>query len=583
MPSHTTHPGSNHSIWLHSEVDPAWHEAIIKEFNIHPVTAYILASRGFSRLEEIHSYLYAQLPDLFDPQLFPDMDKAVNRILEALKNKEAILIYGDNDVDGMTATALLTDFLRFIGAKVFFYIPNRNSLKQSVLIDAMEYATVNECKLIITVDCGITSATEIEEIVKHNIDVIVTDHHEPTDRLPHCIATLNPKLVSSTYPNRDITGVGVAFKLAHGVTNALISQELISSTRIDLKRYLDLVALGTIADMGSLLSENRILVRYGLRQLRKTKRIGLSKLFAVCDLKPAEITPVSIASKVAPRLNSLGRIADPRKGVELLLIRDPLAAEELAKELDLNNSARQKIERRDSEDIETLIKQEPQLLEHRAIVLASHKWHPGIIPIITARIAKQYNRPTVVISIDQGIGKGSIRTIPEFPLLKYLKENADLLENFGGHDFAAGLTIKEENIPLFTQRFVQAANVHLTPTDIVSKLHLDAEIHFNDLTFDFMESFSLLEPFGNENPAPILSCKAKQIWPPKVVGKTHLKLYLEERDRLLEGIAFGMANKKAQLTKKNLTLHIAFTPQINTFFNKSSIQLQIRDFQVINE
>lgn len=582
MPHQLSTP-SNYPLWLHSEVDPAWHELIIKEFNIHPVTAYILAARGFSRLEDIHNYLYAQLPDLFDPQLFPDMSKAVDRVLDALKNQEAILIYGDNDVDGMTATALLTDFLRFIGANVFFYIPNRNSLKQSVLIDAMEYARVNGCTLIITVDCGITSASEIEEIVKHHIDVIVTDHHEPTDRLPHCVATLNPKLVSSTYPNRDITGVGVAFKLAHGVTNALISQEIISATKVDLKRYLDLVAMGTIADMGSLLSENRILVRYGLRQLRKTKRIGLSKLFAVCDLKSSEITPINIASKVAPRLNSLGRIADPKKGVELLLIRDPLQAETLAKELDLNNSTRQKMERKDSADIEVLLEQNPHLLAHKAIVLASHKWHPGIIPIITARIAKQYNRPTVLISINQGIGKGSIRTIPEFPLLKYLKQNADLLENFGGHDFAAGLTIREAHIPLFTERFIQAANADLHPTDIVSKLRLDASICFQDLTFDFMESFSLLEPFGNENPAPILSCKVKQIWPPKVIGKTHLKLYLEEQGRLLEGIAFGMAHKRAQLSKKNLTLLIAFTPQINLFFNKSNIQLQIRDFQVIHE
>ncbi len=205
----------------------------------------------------------------------------------------------------------------------------------------------------------------------------------------------------------------------------LIANGTISPAKVDLKRYLDLVALGTIADMGSLLGENRILVRYGLRQLRKTKRIGLAKLFTVCDLKLGEITPIDIASKVAPRFNSLGRIADPRKGVELLLIRDPVAAEALAKELDLNNIERQKIERRDSEDVENFILKNPQILNHKAIVLYSDKWHPGIIPIITARIAKQYNRPTIVISIDQGVGKGSIRTIPEFPLLQHLRDNAD--------------------------------------------------------------------------------------------------------------------------------------------------------------
>lgn len=569
------------SIWVYPEVDPNWHKTIVKEFNIHPVTAHILASRGFTSLEDIHDFLYAKLPNLLDPQLFQDMDKAVHRVVEAWKSKENILIYGDNDVDGITAAALLTEYLRFIGANVFFYIPNRNSLKQSLMIDALEYAIANECKLIITVDCGITAANEIEEAVRRKIDVIVTDHHEPTAKLPHCIATLNPKLINSTYPNRNLTGVGVAFKLAHALTNFLTSTGQISSSKIDLKRYLDLVALGTISDMGSLLGENRILVRYGLRQLRKTKRIGLAKLFTVCELKLGEITPVDIASKVAPRLNSLGRIADPRKGVELLLIRDPVAAEALAKELDLNNIERQKIERRDSEDIEEYILKHPQILKQRAIVLSSEKWHPGIIPIITARIAKQYNRPTVVISIDQGLGKGSIRTIPEFPLLPHLRDNAELLENFGGHDFAAGLTIREENIDRFKQNFIHSANTLLKEQDVISKLQLDAKINFKDLTFDFMESFNLLEPFGNENPVPILYCDAKQIWPPKIVGKTHLKLYLEQNDRMLEGIAFGMADKRPGLCKKNLTLHIAFTPHINNFLNKSSIQLQVKDFQMI--
>jgi single-stranded-DNA-specific exonuclease len=568
--------------WVYPNVDQEWVKTIIREFNIHSVTANILAARGFNSLETIHEYLYGKLPNLHDPHLFPDMDKAVTRIHHALKNHENILIYGDNDVDGMTGAALLTEFLRYIGAHVHFYVPNRVSLNQSLIHDAINYAVHHQCKLLITVDCGITAAEEIAEAVRRGVDVIITDHHEPTARLPHCIATLNPKLLNSTYPNRNLTGVGVAFKLAHAITNMLISSGEISSSKIDLKRYLDLVALGTIADMGSLLGENRILVRYGLKQLRKTKRIGLSKLFSICDLKLGDITPVDIASKVAPRLNSLGRIADPIKGVELLLIRDPIAAENLAKELDLNNIERQKIERKNSEDIEEFIRNNPHVLSEKAIVLSSDRWHPGIIPIITARIAKQYNRPTVLIAIEQNLGKGSIRTIPEYPLLPELKKVASLLENFGGHDFAAGLTIKQENIPEFSQRFISQANQALKEQDILSKLYLDAKINFKDLTFDFMESFSLLEPFGNENPPPILYCDTKQIWPPKVVGKAHLKLYLEQNDRMLEGIAFGMADKRSRLCKKNLTLHLAFTPHINNFLNKSSIQLQIKDFKIFD-
>lgn len=567
-------------LWVYPDVDPEWTKSIVKEFSIHPVTAQVLATRGFTSLEDIHDYLYAKLPNLQDPHLFPDMDRAVQRVLDALKNKENILIYGDNDVDGMTGTALLTEFLRFIGANAFFFVSNRNSPRQSLMLDALDYALQNKCTLLVTVDCGITSADEIQEAVKNNVDVIITDHHEPTARLPHCVATLNPKLQGSTYPNRELTGVGVAFKLAHAVTNILIANGEMSSSKIDLKRYLDLVALGTIADMGSLLGENRILVRYGLKQVRKTKRIGLAKLISICELKLAEITPLEIASKVAPRLNSLGRIADPIKGVELLLIRDPVAAEALAKELDLNNLERQRIERKDSEDVEQYFSKNPQILHHKAIVISSEKWHPGIIPIISARIAKQYNRPSLVIAIDGEMGKGSIRTIPEFPLLTVLKEEAELLENFGGHDFAAGLTIKKGNIEAFQKAFISKADVQLKDKDILAKLSLDAKINFTDLTFDFMESLNLLEPFGNENPSPVFYCDAKQIWPPKVIGKTHLKLYLEQNDRLLEGIAFGMADKRPQICKKNLTLHIAFTPHVNNFLNKSSIQLQIRDFKV---
>ncbi len=571
---------SNDSLWIFPDRNPALLQEIITEFNIHHVTAQILISRGFKTLQEIHEFLYAKLPNLFDPDLFLDMDKAVERVLTAIHGNEAILIYGDNDVDGMTAAALLTEFLRSLDAKVFFDIPNRAMLKKSLMGDALQFALERHCTLLITVDCGITAAKEIQEVVSHGIDVIVTDHHEPTSKIPHCIATLNPKLINSTYPNRELTGVGVAFKLAHAIANTLIENEEISPTKIDLKNYLDLVALGLIADMGALKGENRILVRYGLKQMRKMKRVGLAKLFELSDIEKKDLSPIDIASKIAPRLNSLGRIADPIKGVELLLLHKNDEAEQLAKELDLNNLERQKIERIASDDIETMLFQYPDLLRDKAIVLQSKTWHPGIIAILSARIAKQYNRPTVIISIEQGIGKGSMRTIPEFPLLPLLKKNEDLLINFGGHDYAAGLTIKEENIPIFKQRFCAAAEKLLKDNDVIPKLYLDAKISFNELTFDFMESLSLLEPFGNENPPPILYCDAMQVWPPKVVGKFHLKLFLEQDDRMLEGIAFGLAGRKDQIRRKGLPLRVAFTPQINMFLNKMSIQLLIKDFQV---
>jgi single-stranded-DNA-specific exonuclease len=572
--------GQDDPIWIYPKMDEQLKESIIKEFKIHPVIAQILISRGFTSFDQIHDYLYAKLPELHDPFLMAEMPQAVERVCHAIRDQENILIYGDNDVDGMTGTTLLTEFLQDLGANVFFYVSNRGALRQSLIVEALEYALINKCKLLITVDCGITAAVEIAKVAAQNVDVIITDHHEPTDKIPHCIATLNPKLVNNSYPNRDLTGVGVAFKLAHGVTTQLTTEGKIPAKKIDLKRYLDLVALGTISDMGSLLDkENRILVKYGLRQLRKGKRMGLSKLFSICDVDINDLNTFTIASKIAPRLNSLGRIDDPRKGVQMLLVKNAELAEKMALELDLNNIERQKIERTMSLDVDSTIQSRPDILENKAIVMISDKWHSGVIAIISTRISKQYTRPTVMIAIDKGIGKGSVRSIREFPLLPTLKECSDILLNFGGHDFAAGLTVKEEHIEEFKNRFIQSANKQLKEMDVMSKLQLDAEIKFSDLTFDFMESAKLLEPYGNENPQPILYCDAWQTWPPKIIGKTHLKFYLKEGDRVVEGVALNKAAHGAQLRRKNLKLRIAFTPQIN----KSSIQLLIRDFKVLEE
>lgn len=573
----------NEPIWVYPKSDPLWLEKIVKEFRIHPITAQILVSRGFSSFEEINRYLYSKLPDLFNPSLFTDMGKAVKRIAQALRTKEGILIYGDNDVDGMTGTALLSEFLKSVDGNVDFYIPNPNVQRDRLFIDALQYALERQISLIITVDCGITQAKEIANMMQNHIDVIVTDHHEPIEKIPKCTAILNPKLYNESYPNRDLTGVGVAFKLVHALTEYLISIDEPPKKKVDLKVFLDLVALGTIADMGALLGENRILVRYGLMQLKKTKRLGLIKLFDVCSVDRLELSTFDIATKIAPRMNSLGRVADPKKGVELLLAREETFAVELAKELDLFNLERQKMEQVVASDVEKIIASHPDILKNRALVLHSRSWHPGVIPIICARVTKQYNRPTILIAVDNGVGKGSTRTIHEFPLLPVLKKCSDLLINYGGHDFAAGLTIKEENIEKLKKRFLHAANSALREQDLLSKLYLDATADFKELTYDLLASLELFEPYGNENLQPTLYCEAKQAWPPKVIGGIHLKLYLEQGDRVLEGIAFGMADRVAILRKKNLHLKIAYTPQVNRFHNKSSIQLLIKDFQIIEQ
>lgn len=265
-PSQDTH---DPALWIFPAKNRDLVDNISKEFKIHPVIAQILISRGYTTFDQINKYLYAKLPDLCDPFLLNEMPQAVERICAAIRDKENILIYGDNDVDGMTGTTLLTEFFQQLECNVFFYVSHRGTLRQSLIVEALEYALMNQCRLIITVDCGITAAAEIAKIAEKNVDVIITDHHEPTDKMPHCVATLNPKLVNSTYPNRELTGVGVAFKLVHALTNQLTAEGILPPKKIDLKRFLDLVALGTISDMGALVGENRTLVKYGLTQIQK--------------------------------------------------------------------------------------------------------------------------------------------------------------------------------------------------------------------------------------------------------------------------------------------------------------------------
>jgi len=573
-------PMEGHPLWVYPKKNSELIEKVSEEFHLPPMLASILVSRGITSTKDIHDYLYAKLPDLHDPYLFQEMPQALERIAQAIKSQEHILVYGDNDVDGMTGTALLAEFLHFVGANVHYYISNRTALlRQSMILDALEFALRNHCTLLITVDCGITAAEHIEEAVRNKIDVIITDHHEPTDIIPNCVATLNPKLVLNEYPNRELTGCGVAFKLVCALTQHLVDEGTIPAKKVDLKRYLDLVAIGTVSDMGVLRGENRVLVSYGLAQLRKTKRIGLSKLLSICEIDVKDITTTIIASKIAPRLNSLGRIAEPANGVKLLLMRNALSAEKLAIELNLYNIERQKIEKMMNKDVERIFKERPDILVHNAIVLSSKKWHPGIIAILAMRISKQYNRPTVIISIDDQVGKGSVRSIPEFPVLPVLRELSDCLLNFGGHDAAAGLTLREGAIDDFTKRFLAIADERLEKQHVMHKLYVDAEVPFGSLDFDLMESLKLLEPHGHGNPPPILYTTAQQISEPKIVGRQHLKFYLEQEGRMIEGIGVGMAHYLPELSKGMFKLKIAYTPQVNA----SSIQLLIRDFQIVSE
>lgn len=610
-------PKAPSTIWIFPESSDqtlAFEKVLVQTHHFNPTIAKILTARGFDTIEKVQSLLFGKLENLYDPYLLKDMGLAVDRIYKAIKNNERILIYGDNDVDGMTGTALLSDFFRDLGILHTYFVPKSHTLKQSLVLDAIGFAKASDCKLIITVDCGITALDEMNKASSENIDVIVTDHHEQTASLPKCVATLNPKLQDSEYPNKDLTGVGVAFKLVHALHDFLKEKEEHQKIvkEIELEKYLDLVALGTVADMGSLIGENRILVREGLKQIKIQQRVGLQKLIEVCSVDPRKISPAEISSKIAPRLNSLGRVGKPQAGVDLLLLQNQTEAELLAKDLDLNNTKRQELERIDSERIDKYLLQNP--VTDKAIVIALEDLHLGIIPIITARIAKQYNRPTLIIAIEPGadgerLGKGSMRTISKFPLIPILKQNRDLLITFGGHIFAAGMTIKESNIDLFKKRFIEAANAILEEEDLNSKIYIDAEVDLNEMNLAFLEKILPdLEPFGaSENPPPIFYAKVQQQSMPSTFGrapthqgrgKTHLTFYVSQNGKSLKTIGFGMGDRQSEVyvvkqsrnpqSEKPRTLEIAFTPQISHYSGNShysgapEVQLLLRDFRVVS-
>lgn len=569
--------------WVYPKLDLNRQKKIEREFKVHPLIASFFVSRGFSSLERVRHFLYARLPDLDEPSLFSAMESSVECVVEAIEQKKKILIYGDNDVDGMTGVALLVEFLTELGGDVEYVIFSPLLQRYKHFESLQKIVLQKEVKLLITVDCGITSAKSLSSFVAQGTKIIITDHHEPLETIPKEVLALNPKLPNQPLLNRDLTGVGVAFKLAHGITNYLVSKGKIHPKDIDLRHYLDLVALGTISDMGILLGENRIFVRYGLQQLQKTKRVGLLSLFSLIGLEKKNISALDVALKIAPRINSLGRISDPLKGLDLFLITSEEKADCLVKEIDVINIERQKLEQLVFVSVDKIIRDNSHFLSNKALVLSSPEWHPRVIPTVAAKMAKQYNRPVVIIAVMNGEAKGSIRSIKQFPLLNPLKKCEKFFINYGGHDFASGIILKEKDIEAFAKKFIHLANSSLRNQDIETKLFLDAEASFKDLTYDLLSSLELLEPFGNDNSPPIFYSKVNKAWGPKSFGTNHLKLYLEQEGRILEGIAFGLGNKMP-LLKKNIKqpLFIAYTPQINRFYNKNSIQLLIRDIKLID-
>lgn len=557
-------------IWRIKESDPAFQDSLSHDLNISKITAQLLLNRGVASVSDAYSFMQCSLSSCHDPFLLKDMDKAVSRIKQAITAKERILIYGDYDVDGMTSVAILCTCLKNLGGDVESYIPNRLEEGYGLNIQAIKKAERDGVSLIVTVDCGISSFTEIEHANSRKIDVIVTDHHELLQsRVPKAYAVINPLQEDCKYPFKHLAGVGIAYKLAKALYDGSV---------YDADTFLDLVSLGTVADVAPLTGENRILVKHGLAELNKRSRTGLKALIDASGLTGKDISSGHIGFILGPRINAMGRVGSPQKAVELLLSADASYAAELAVMLNTENRNRQKIEARVHEEALSRIEREINFKHHKVIVLASEGWHPGVIGIVASKIADKFYRPTILISLDGKLGKGSGRSIDNFHLFEYLLRCKDTLAGFGGHEAACGITIEKEKIDAFRDMINLEASKDMQETVFSPSLDIDMDIPLNMLSEDVINEIENLSPFGSDNPRPVLSSRNLVVKDgPRQIGRNGFKMLVTDDRITCEAVSFGRGN--LEIPKNGSGVDIAYTPSINDWQGLQSIQLELRDIK----
>ena len=563
--------------WEISPPNPTLQETFSRELEISPITAQVLANRGINQIDQAHQFLHPSLSHLHSPFLMKDMDKAVDRVIQALLQREQILIYGDYDVDGITSTAILILFLKPLQFPCRYYIPHRIKEGYGLHCDTIMKFAQQGVKLIITVDCGINDMEAVKKAQEMGVDVIITDHHEVPDEIPPANAVLNPKQEDCSFPFKSLAGVGVAFNLIIALRAKLRERgEWGDGEAPNLKRYLDLVAMGTVADLVPLQEENRIFVRFGLEELTTGSRLSTRVLKEVCGLKDGVITSGNIGFQLAPRINAAGRLGEAQKAVELLLSQELKKAEEIARELNQENSRRQRLEEDTLTEIMDWIEGDERLLQRSSLVFSSQSWHPGIIGIVASRLVEHYYRPTILISLDEDRGKGSGRSIEGFDLYEGIKRCSPMLLSFGGHRFAVGLSIEREKIEVFKTQFEELVLQDCKPDDFIPRIQIDSELALPIIERKLIEELSLLAPFGLSNPKPIFCSRELRVMDSKIVGENNLKLKVEE-DVICDAIGFRMGHLHPLESKR---VRIAFVPQINEWQGVKNIQLELRDILV---
>ncbi len=546
---------------------------LMEKLQVPRPVARVLYNRGLTEEDAVRGFLKPTTSHLHDPFLMRDMDRAVDRVVQSLREREEILLYGDYDVDGITAVSMLYLFLKDLGGKVSFYIPDRATEGYGLSVSGIEEAHRRGCGLILTVDCGITSVAEVDRAQSLGVDVIVSDHHEPGEQIPEALAVVDPKRSDCPYPFKELAGVGVAYKIAQGIIHRL---ELDPGY---IEKYLDLVAIGSAADIVPLIDENRIFVKIGLEKLNSDGLEGIMTLIETAGFHIGRIDVGNIIYGLAPRINAVGRLGQATPAVELLITRNHMQAQKIARLLEEENRRRKEIDARTLDEALQKIEEEYDPERDAVIVLAREDWHPGVIGIVASRIIERFYRPTVMISIENGVGKGSARSIPNFDIHSALKSCSDLFLQFGGHKYAAGLTIEASHIPEFKHRFNEITRSTLSAEDLIPKIFIDDELELSEINMDLIRMLEHLAPFGPRNSRPcFVSYRAQVVGEPRIVGNNHLKFRVRQNDAVLDVIAFNRGDDLNR-TQTGNPIDLVYYVEENRWMDRSTLQLKMKDLQ----
>lgn len=567
--------------WVLKELgDIAVVKQLANELGVSVPLAHLMTQRGIMSREDAVSFFKPKLTDLHDPFLMKDMSNAVERLTSAINKNEKILIYGDYDVDGITAVSLVYSFLEEQTSNVEYYIPDRYEEGYGLSKRGLDYALEVNCKLVITLDCGIKSVDKIAYAKARGMDVIVCDHHYPGDEIPSAVAVLDPKQPGCNYPYKELSGCGVGFKLIHAYSK-------IHSIPFDkIINYLDLVAVSIASDIVPITGENRVLAYYGLKQLNSAPRMGLNEIIKKLEIKK-QLSIEDIVFKIGPRINAAGRMETGSKAVELLISNDVKQASIISKEINNFNTERRTIDREITSEAMKMIAGDQKKISSKTTVLYDPDWKKGVIGIVASRLIETYYRPTVILTESNGFATGSARSVQGYDLYQAIEACSDLLESFGGHMFAAGLTLKKENIGKFSERFENYVASTITKDQLMPTIDIDIELSFSEITEKFYDFISMFCPFGPENMSPVfVSYNIRDFGSGRRVGKSreHLKLDLfqgSDTTKILPAIAFGQANHFEHI-KAGQPIDICYSIEMNEFMGKQNLQLNIKDIKPVS-